>query len=78
MFTAKLATLAHMDNPRRLTILKGMEFDTDIAIIGGGLNGTTLALALAQGGQRVTLIDAQKAALREDPEFENYYFVIIF
>ena len=76
MFTAKLATLAHMDNPRRLTILKGMEFDTDIAIIGGGLNGTTLALALAQAGQRVTLIDAQKAALREDPEFDGRSYAL--
>lgn len=34
-----------------------MEFDTDIAIVGGGLNGPALGLALAQIGLRVTIID---------------------
>lgn len=65
-----------MDNPQRLTILVGMDFDTDIAIIGGGLNGTTLALALAQAGQRVTLVDAQKAAMRTDPEFDGRSYAL--
>jgi 2-polyprenyl-6-methoxyphenol hydroxylase-like FAD-dependent oxidoreductase len=40
-----------------------MDFDTDIAIVGGGLNGPTLALALAQIGLRVTLIDRLPAAI---------------
>ncbi|MGC1505964.1 MAG: FAD-dependent oxidoreductase [Sulfitobacter sp.] len=53
-----------------------MDFDTDIAIIGGGLNGTTLALALAQAGQRVTLVDAQKAAMRTDPEFDGRSYAL--
>ena len=47
-----------MDNPESCTILRGMKFDSDILIIGGGLNGPALALALADGGLSVTIIDA--------------------
>ncbi len=65
-----------MDNPRRPAILSSMDFDTDIAIIGGGLNGATLALALAQAGQRVTLIDAQRATVWEDPEFDGRSYAL--
>lgn len=32
----------------------------DVLIIGGGLNGPTMALALAQAGFRVTIVDAQE------------------
>ncbi len=39
-----------------------MRHDADILIVGGGLNGPALALALAQGGLRVTLIDAAPEA----------------
>ncbi len=39
-----------------------MDYDTDIAIVGGGLNGPALALGLAQAGLRVTLIDTQPLA----------------
>ncbi|NNE50846.1 MAG: 2-octaprenyl-6-methoxyphenyl hydroxylase, partial [Sulfitobacter sp.] len=60
-----------MDNPRRAAILKVMDFDTDIAIVGGGLNGPTLALALAQTGQRVTLIDAAESGPRAVPGFDG-------
>lgn len=35
-----------------------MTHETDILIIGGGLNGPLLALALASGGLRVTVVDA--------------------
>ena len=38
-----------------------MTHDTDILIVGGGLNGPALALALAQGGLRVTVVDARPA-----------------
>lgn len=48
-----------MDNPARARILRSMSENTDILITGGGLNGATLALALAQNGFQVTLIDAQ-------------------
>ena len=65
-----------MDNPCPATILRGMKFDTDIAIIGGGLNGTTLALALAAAGQTVTLIDALAADLRKDAEFDGRSYAL--
>lgn len=44
-----------MDNRATRAIIGAM--DTDVVIAGGGLNGTALALALAQGGARVTLVD---------------------
>ncbi|KIN63138.1 Ubiquinone biosynthesis hydroxylase, UbiH/UbiF/VisC/COQ6 family [Sulfitobacter noctilucicola] len=53
-----------------------MSFDTDIAIVGGGLNGTALALALAQAGQRVTLIDAQGIAPRQSPDFDGRSYAL--
>ncbi len=45
-----------MDNRTHLTICKDM--DCDVCIVGGGLNGSALALAFAAQGQRVVLIDA--------------------
>ena len=48
-----------------------MEYDTDIVIAGGGLNGPALALALAQGGFRVTVIDARPARARADVGFDG-------
>ncbi len=75
-FDARVATLAHMDNPRQTPICTGMEFDTDIAIIGGGLNGTTLALALARAGQRVTLIDAQGATPQRGANFDGRSYAL--
>ena len=53
-----------------------MDFDTDIAIIGGGLNGTTVALALAQAGQRVTLIDALGSAPQKDDNFDGRSYAL--
>ena len=53
-----------------------MEFDTDIAIIGGGLNGPALALALATAGQRVTLIDALGMAVRKDAKFDGRSYAL--
>lgn len=44
---------------------------TDIAIVGGGLNGTALALALAQYGHEVVLIDALPLETRADPGFDG-------
>ena len=65
-----------MDNPCRTPISKAMDFDTDIAIVGGGLNGPTLALALAQIGLRVTLIDRLPAATREDAAFDGRSYAL--
>ncbi|MQQ08126.1 2-octaprenyl-6-methoxyphenyl hydroxylase [Epibacterium sp. SM1979] len=44
---------------------------TDIIIVGGGLNGPALALALAQTGHSVTLVDALPQALRQDQSFDG-------
>ncbi|MGR3570637.1 UbiH/UbiF/VisC/COQ6 family ubiquinone biosynthesis hydroxylase [Brevirhabdus sp.] len=41
---------------------------TDLAIVGGGLNGMVLALATAGSGLSVTLIDAQKPAPHDTPD----------
>ena len=48
-----------------------MEFDTDIAIVGGGLNGPALGLALAQIGLRVTIIDRLESDVRKDAGFDG-------
>ena len=45
--------------------------DTDILIVGGGLNGCTLALALSGTGQKVTLVDVLPSDDRADPEFDG-------
>ncbi|MFK7763529.1 MAG: FAD-dependent monooxygenase [Roseobacter sp.] len=48
-----------------------MEFDCDILIVGGGLNGPALALALAGTGLNVTLIDSQQRGRLEDKTFDG-------
>ena len=53
-----------------------MTTDTDIAIVGGGLNGPTLALALARIGLRVTVIDALPAPARKLPDFDGRSYAL--
>ena len=53
-----------------------MKTDTDIAIVGGGLNGPTLALALAGIGLRVTVIDALPAPTRGFPDFDGRSYAL--
>ncbi|KEJ90420.1 FAD-dependent monooxygenase [Sulfitobacter donghicola] len=53
-----------------------MSFDTDIVIVGGGLSGPTLALALAASGLNVTVIDAQKAQLRTADDFDGRSYAL--
>lgn len=65
-----------MDNPHDTVISRGMDFDTDIAIIGGGLNGPALALALAQTGLRVTLIDALDVKVRKNAGFDGRSYAL--
>ena len=48
-----------------------MKIDIDIAIIGGGLNGTALALALGSTGFSVTLFDAAPQTTRSDDTFDG-------
>ena len=48
-----------------------MTFDSDILIAGGGLNGPALALALAQAGFAVTVVDARPAPARASSNFDG-------
>jgi 2-octaprenyl-6-methoxyphenol hydroxylase len=48
-----------------------MKCDADIIIVGGGLNGCTAALALAQIGLDVILIDAVSKKILADPAFDG-------
>ncbi len=50
--------------------------DADILIAGGGLNGPALALALAQGGLRVTVIDARPAPARAEAGFDGRAYAL--
>ncbi|WP_371170447.1 FAD-dependent monooxygenase [Aliiroseovarius sp. 2305UL8-7] len=48
-----------------------MTFDADILIVGGGLNGPALALALADTGFTVTVVDALPKGTRGDDDFDG-------
>ncbi|WGV18113.1 UbiH/UbiF/VisC/COQ6 family ubiquinone biosynthesis hydroxylase [Fuscovulum ytuae] len=65
-----------MDNPFAAIILAIMKFDTDILIAGGGLNGPALALALAHGGLRVTVVDARPAPARAEAGFDGRAYAL--
>jgi 2-octaprenyl-6-methoxyphenol hydroxylase len=60
-----------MDNPERRRILRGMKNASDILIVGGGLNGPALALAMAQTGHTVTVIDALPPGTSEAEDFDG-------
>lgn len=53
-----------------------MDYDSDIAIIGGGLTGPPLALALAQAGFSVRLIDAMPLKTRKNPAFDGRAYAL--
>lgn len=65
-----------MDNPVHAIILQFMTPETDIIIVGGGLNGPALALALAQNGHTVTVIDALRTETLTDPEFDGRAYAL--
>jgi 2-octaprenyl-6-methoxyphenol hydroxylase len=52
-----------------------MTHDVDVLIAGGGLNGTTLALALASGGLTVALVDPAPPGVREG-EFDGRSYAL--
>ena len=53
-----------------------MKHDADILIVGGGLNGPALALALAQAGFAVTVIDARAAPDRGEVGFDGRSYAL--
>lgn len=65
-----------MDNPVAWAILGGMTPDHDVLIIGGGLNGPALALALAGAGLRVAIIDARAAPARAEAGFDGRAYAL--
>ena len=65
-----------MDNPLELPILSSMSIDPDIAIVGGGLNGPILALALAQAGIKSVVIDALTTKVRKNASFDGRSYAV--
>ncbi|MEN9012890.1 MAG: UbiH/UbiF/VisC/COQ6 family ubiquinone biosynthesis hydroxylase [Yoonia sp.] len=63
-----------MDNPTRLPILSSMK--NDLIIVGGGLNGPALALAAANAGFSVTIIDALPTAVRSLRDFDGRSYAL--
>ncbi len=65
-----------MDNPARPAICKRMAGEDEILIVGGGLNGPALALALARSGHRVTVIDALSEKIRKNAAFDGRAYAL--
>jgi 2-octaprenyl-6-methoxyphenol hydroxylase len=53
-----------------------MKRDADVIVVGGGLNGPALALALAQAGLKVIVIDAQPARARAEAAFDGRAYAL--
>ncbi len=65
-----------MDNPERARILQGMTQASKILIVGGGLNGAALALALAQTGHSVCVIDTLGEKVRKNAAFDGRSYAL--
>jgi len=52
------------------------EQNTDVVIVGGGLNGPALALVLAQAGLRVTVVDARAPQDRAEVGFDGRAYAL--
>ena len=65
-----------MDNPDPAWILQDMSNDTDIIIVGGGLNGSAMALAASQAGFDVTLIDSLPVETRSMRDFDGRAYAL--
>ncbi|WP_296762543.1 UbiH/UbiF/VisC/COQ6 family ubiquinone biosynthesis hydroxylase [Sediminimonas sp.] len=65
-----------MDNPATLPILGHMTHDSDLLIVGGGLNGPALALAAARSGLTATVIDAHPVADLTDAAFDGRAYAL--
>lgn len=76
LFRLTVATSQHMDNPMARRILQRMSQTSDILITGGGLSGPILALALAQSGHSVTVIDALSEKIRKNAAFDGRSYAV--
>ena len=65
-----------MDNPDPVAIFILMKPQNDITIVGGGLNGPALALAMAQSGHSVTIIDALSEKVRKNAAFDGRSYAL--
>ncbi|WP_412174926.1 FAD-dependent oxidoreductase [Albidovulum sediminicola] len=65
-----------MDNPGPQAILGAMKMNADVIVVGGGLNGPALALALARAGLSVTVVDAQPARARAEAAFDGRAYAL--
>lgn len=65
-----------MDNHARRVIFASMTQMQDILIVGGGLNGPSLALALADAGLSVTVIDALPLRARQSKTFDGRSYAL--
>ena len=65
-----------MDNPACIAFMSPMDYDSDILIVGGGLNGPALALPLAQRGLTVTVIDALPEKVRKNAAFDGRAYAL--
>lgn len=53
-----------------------MEYDSEIAIVGGGLNGCALAIALSSGGLSVTLVDSLAVDTAKSDSFDGRSYAL--
>ncbi len=65
-----------MDNLQIQALNRSMKLDADILIVGGGLNGPALALALASGGLSSVIFDALPLATRRKPAFDGRAYAL--
>jgi 2-octaprenyl-6-methoxyphenol hydroxylase len=65
-----------MDNPAARPIVQRMRRDADVVIVGGGLNGPALALALAGAGVTPLVVDARPAPARATPGFDGRAYAL--
>ena len=65
-----------MDNHIPAALGAAMAGEQDIIIVGGGLNGCALALALAADGLAATVVDALPRETRADPGFDGRAYAL--
>jgi 2-octaprenyl-6-methoxyphenol hydroxylase len=65
-----------VDNLAKIPIVQDMNYDTDILVVGGGLNGSALAIALASIGFDVVVVDRQSMAPKCADNFDGRAYAL--